>query len=135
MIRYPMSEPKTLLVVEDESSLLNAIVDHFEREGYRMLKAINGEVGLTLALEHKPDLILLDILMPKKHGIDMVNELRAHDVGQHIPVILLSNLSDDPRANQIAKDKYAEYLVKSNVTLEEVARVVRDKLAELGSKD
>ncbi|MBT6034062.1 MAG: response regulator, partial [Candidatus Jacksonbacteria bacterium] len=92
-----------ILIVEDDQSLYKALTERFEREGYSVLGAKNGEEGLSIALEEKPVLILLDIIMPKKDGISMLADLRKDEWGKNVPVIMLSNLSDTEKMAEAAE--------------------------------
>lgn len=93
---------KTILIIEDEEPLLASLVDLFKIEGYRVERAKNGVLGLELAREKHPDVILLDVILPKMHGIKLLKELRADERGKNIPVILLTNLSKEDALNVAA---------------------------------
>ena len=98
-----------------------------------MLEAKNGKVGLEVALRKRPDLILLDIVMPVMDGITMLRLLRANnDWGKTVPVILLTNLSpaDEQRNQAIAELDPAYYLIKSDWKINDVVAKVRERLEE-----
>ena len=121
----------TILIVEDEISLRNALRDKFLRKGFLVLEAKDGEEGLSVALKNKPDLILLDIIMPKMDGMMMLKKLRQENKwGGDVPVMLLSNLGgdDEKMMVEIGKDRLVDYLVKSNWSLDEVVKKVKEKL-------
>ena len=121
----------TLLIVEDEISLRHALRDKFIRKGFYVLEAKDGKEGLILALKKEPDMILLDIIMPKMNGMVMLKKLRqASKWGRSVSVILLSNLGgdDEEMMAEIGKDRLADYLVKSNWSLDDVVKKVRGKL-------
>ena len=83
-------DPKKILmveVVEDDEPLLSVLSERFREEGYNVINAITGEEGLKLALKNKPDLILLDIVMPKMDGIAMLKKLRKDPWGKNANVI------------------------------------------------
>ncbi|MDD5543280.1 MAG: response regulator transcription factor [Acidobacteriia bacterium] len=82
-----MNKPK-VLIVEDEPNMVMGLTDNFEIEGYEVVSAPDGETGLAKALSEKPSLILLDIMMPKKSGLDVCRELRAK--GFAAPIIMLT---------------------------------------------
>ena len=87
---------QTILIVEDELPLLKVYADRFSDEGFLVLKANNGQEGLDLAIKEKPDLILLDILMPVMDGLTMMQKLRENTTwGKTVPIMLLTNLSAD----------------------------------------
>ena len=121
---------KKVLIIEDEELMSKILEERFSKEGYQVLVAEDGEAGLAMALEKQPDIILLDIIMPKLDGISLMDKLRAaSDWGKHVPIILLTNLSaDDNISEAIAKDKPADYLVKTNWSLDEIASKVKTKL-------
>jgi len=123
---------KTILIIEDELPQLKSLADEFTDEGFRVLKAQNGEVGLTMALREHPDIILLDMVMPVMDGMTMLKKLRGENVwGRGVPVILLTNLSadDEQRTRDITATEPAYYLVKSRWTLRDVVEKVRERLS------
>lgn len=82
----------TILVVDDEENLLKMVKRRLESEGYAVLTATNGEMGLQMAREARPDLVLLDIMMPKMKGRDVCAQLKADATTKEIPVIFLTAL-------------------------------------------
>ena len=84
-----MEEKKTVLIVEDEKSIVDIVRFNLEKEGYAVLAAYDGEAGLTKAREANPDLILLDVMLPKMIGFDVCKALRAE--GSSVPVIILTS--------------------------------------------
>ncbi|PLX28365.1 response regulator [Candidatus Parcubacteria bacterium] len=123
-----MEEKKIILVVEDEPSLVKAMSDKFDKEGFSVLLAHDGKKGLELALEHHPDILLLDIMMPKMGGIPMLEELRKDDWGKGVPVIVLTNLADTQTVSDVAERGVHDYLVKSDWKLEDIVEKVKEKL-------
>jgi CheY-like chemotaxis protein len=121
---------KRILIAEDEPAMLTALIDKFEREGCVVVKAENGEIALELAVKEKPDVILLDILMPKMNGMDVMNGIRQDsDWGKKVPIIILTNVSPDERImGGVTKNEPAFYLIKSDWKLSEVVEKVRDCL-------
>ena len=83
-----MEPKKTVLIVEDEMNIVDIVRFNLQREGYATLEAYDGEAGLAPAREKKPDLILLDVVMPKMMGFDVCRALRAE--GDNVPVIILA---------------------------------------------
>ena len=109
---------RIVLVVDDEQPLLRALVQELERKNYTVFSATDGEAGLELAKEKRPDLVLLDILMPKKHGFDVLRDIRSQKWGKTMPVILLSNLVDEPRAVEATKtDPNCLFITKSDIKI------------------
>jgi DNA-binding response OmpR family regulator len=118
--------------VEDDTSLRNVLHDKFALEGFSVLEARNGEEGLAIALSEHPDLILLDIVMPKMDGLTMMKKLReANEWGKNVPIILLTNLSaDDEKINQaIMENEPAYYLVKSNWKIDDLVEKIKERLS------
>lgn len=128
-----MSETKkTILIVEDEAVLREAMKEKLTNSGFDTHTAEDGEEGLKIALEKHPDLILLDILLPKMDGMTMLKKLREeNDWGRNARVILLTNV-DNPdmvaEGLKIGFDESYDYLVKTNWTLDEVVKKVKNKL-------
>ncbi len=119
---------KKILIVEDEISLLKALEEKFAHEGFEVLKGRNGEEGLELALKDKPDIILLDIIMPKMDGISMIKELRKDAWGKEAKIILLTNLSSPEAVTEAIQHNVYDYLVKTNWKLESIVLKVKTML-------
>ena len=122
---------KTILVVEDDPPILKTLVDKLTEEGFRIMEAHDGEEGLMIAGRDHPDLILLDIVMPKMDGMTMLKKLRQeNEWGKSVPVILLTNLSPDEETinKGITEDEPAYYLIKTNWSLNDVVQKVRERL-------
>ena len=120
---------KTVLVVEDEKILRDSLKTFLSKAGFTVLEAEDGEVGLKQAFEHKPDLILLDIMMPKKDGLSVLKDLRQDPWGENVPVIMLTVLEpDDEITQKISEYKPSYYLVKANWRLEDVTSKVKEIL-------
>ncbi|MFH1207729.1 MAG: response regulator [Patescibacteria group bacterium] len=118
---------KTILIIEDDTVLLWALAKTLSKEGFVVHKAMNGEMGLELAIREHPDLILLDIIMPKMDGITALRKLRNDQWGKNVPVIILTNLSAADTAKDIG-DKSQEYLIKAEWKLADVVAKVKKKL-------
>lgn len=125
---------KTILIVEDEESLRNVLKDKLEKENFLVLEAKNGQEGLEMAMEKKPDLILLDIVMPVMDGFTMVKKLREEEkkpgdiINNQIPVLFLSNLNDEQAMSTSQQQGIYDYLVKSNWTLDGITTKIKDRL-------
>lgn len=117
---------KTILVVEDEAAMLHALFDKFTLEGFYVEKASNGREGLDILREDRPDLILLDVIMPTMDGVSMLKEIRANPEYNTIPIIILSNLNpNDEVLYLVAKSQPAYYLIKSETKLETLLAKVK----------
>ena len=119
---------RKILLVEDDTALASVYRSRLELEGFDVCEANNGEDALSLAVSEHPDLILLDVMMPKISGFDVLDILRNTPETTNIRVIMLTALSqpkDKERAEQLGVD---DYLVKSQVVIGDVVERVRDHL-------
>jgi len=119
---------KTILIVEDEESVLIALKDKLILEGFTVIEAKNGEEGLSSALSQHPDLILLDIVLPKMDGMSVLKKLREDSWGKSALVIVLTNLSDTEKVSEALKNQAMTYLIKSDWDLDEVIGKIKEKL-------
>lgn len=122
----------TILIVEDELIMRQTLADNLINDGFNVLQAKDGVEGLLVALECQPDLILLDILMPRMDGLMMMQKLRAKGAyGKKIPIILLTNLSpdEDKIMKRITEDEPAYYLVKTDWNISEVIEKIKERLS------
>lgn len=119
---------KKILIVEDEIEQLNVLTDKFTQEGFIIIKALNGREAVKVALFKKPDIILLDIVMPVMDGVTALEKIRANKKGKDIPVVILTNLSDAEKMERARKQGVNDYLVKTDWTLEDVVKKVRRKI-------
>jgi len=121
-------EKKKILVIEDEATLQKALMEYLTLDGFDVVEALDGEEGLRMAKREKPDLILLDIILPKKDGYEVLAELKQDETTKDTPVVLLTNLGG-PEDVQKALDKGATtYLIKADYKLEEVAAKIKELL-------
>lgn len=125
---------KTLLCVEDEVQLLNVLTEKFTKAGYRILQARDGKEGLEMALKEKPDMILLDILMPNMDGLEMLKKLRKDAWGQTAHVVLLTNLNEVETISEAVRGKIDGYLVKSDWNINDLVDKVNTTLDEAENK-
>jgi DNA-binding response OmpR family regulator len=119
---------KKVLIAEDELPMLNALTDKFKQESCVVTRAENGIDALALATNEKPDVILLDILMPKMDGMTVLSEVRkSSEWGRKVPIIMLTNLpADEKITSAIARNEPSYYLMKSDWKLYEIVEKVRD---------
>ncbi len=117
---------KTILLAEDERSLRRAAEVALTRRGFHVIAAVNGEEALHLARLHQPDLILLDLLMPKMTGMQVLDALRADPATRDLKVLILSNSSRDLEMAGAEQLGVLDYWIKANVSLQELGdRVVK----------
>ncbi|MBZ9569447.1 response regulator [Patescibacteria group bacterium] len=119
---------KKILLIEDEKILLEMYKEKFSQEGYEMILSIDAEKGLKLAKKEKPDLIILDILLPEKDGIFLLEERKKDPEIASIPVVALSNY-DHPDVRKKALELGAkEYIIKTDFTPQEIVEKIKHYL-------
>lgn len=121
-------DKKTILVVEDDLSLQRVYLDHLSKQGYNVLTASDGTVGLQLALEKRPDLMILDLLMPNGSGQSVLESLRNDSWGNGLPVIVATNSTDTLDINQTVRLHPQNYFVKSETSLVTLDTAVKNLL-------
>lgn len=117
-----------ILIVEDEDFLIRVLEDNLVAEGYAVDIAKNGEEAIAKIGEKKPGLVLLDILMPKRDGFYVLEEIKKNPEYKLIPVIILSNLGEDVAIKRALKMGADDYFVKSQHPIQEVIAKVKDYL-------
>jgi two-component system alkaline phosphatase synthesis response regulator PhoP len=114
-----------VLIVEDDENILDLYATAFTQVGIEVLKAKNGVEGVELALEHHPDAILMDIMMPVMEGHKAVEKIRLDPWGRKAKVIFLTNMSDAENVYLAVEQGSEEYIIKSNTPVKEVVNQVR----------
>lgn len=127
-----LEQNKKILVVEDEPDMRQALAESLKHEEFEVLEAANGGEGFEEAVSRRPDIIILDILMPKVGGMEMLKKVRQYNEwGRKVPVIMLTNLSADEKIMKgIVEDQPSYYFVKSDWKIPNVIEKVRELLAE-----
>jgi CheY-like chemotaxis protein len=115
-----------VLLIEDDVDIRDMYQLRLSVDGYRVLTAADGDEGLTMAREHQPDIIFLDIRMPNKDGMEVLTEIRADPLLAHIPVVILSNYVDRELVERSLSLGATEYLVKANTTPSSVAGSIEE---------
>lgn len=121
---------KTILFIEDESALQKTVGEILKQEGYEVISALDGEVGLKLAQRKIPDLILLDLVLPKLHGFKVLKKLKENSETKNIPVIVLTNLEGIEDIDRAIELGAQSYLVKAQYELKELVEKVKKILNE-----
>jgi len=125
-----MAKDKKILLIEDEKMLAEMYQTKFKSEGYKIDLAFDGSEGLEAAKAEKPDIILLDIILPKLDGFLVLKELKKEASTKNIPVIMLSNLGQDEDIKKGKKMGATDYFVKANHTPAEIVDKVKEVLGE-----
>ena len=121
---------KKILFVEDEEALQRTLGDLLKSEGYEVVSAMDGETGLQMSKTEKPDLILLDLILPKLHGFDVLRKIKDDEATKDIPLIVLTNLEGMGDVEKALELGATTYLVKANYSLDEVLEKVRKALGQ-----
>ena len=114
-----------ILIVEDEQTLANVIKEEFKDMGYEIKIAKDGEEALTMAKSFHPNIMLLDLVLPKKGGLDVLAELKADADLKTIPVIVLSNLAEDENIKKALTLGAEDYFVKTQHSIYEVIEKIQ----------
>ena len=118
-----------VLIIDDEQGVLKMYSQYLKIEGYEVLQAPDGAAGLKLAQEQKPDIILLDIIMPRYNGLDVLKDLKTDERTKNIPVWLLTNLPKESSGQKAQELGAAGYLVKAEIE----PKMLVEKLKEIRS--
>jgi len=116
--------PKKILLVEDEELIIDLLTKKLEREGYQVSIAKDGEEGLSMMKDEKPDLILLDIVMPKMGGFEVMEEMQKDEEFKKIPVIVISNSGQPVELDRAKKLGAKDWLIKTEFDPREVINKV-----------
>lgn len=119
---------RKILIIDDEPNLLRILEEKFSKESFEVLRAKDGEQGLKAALKNKPDIILLDLIMPKMDGLTMLRKLREDAWGKNAEVIILTNLSDGASIDAALRGGVYDFLVKSDWKLADLVKKVKEKI-------
>jgi DNA-binding response OmpR family regulator len=121
-------EKKKILIVEDDMVLQKTLGEFLVSEGFETIVASDGEEAVEVLTKEVPDLILLDIILPKKDGYEVIKEVRANERMNDIPIILLTNLGSVQDVEKALDLGATTYLVKADYTLEEVVTKIKSTL-------
>ncbi len=125
------SKKNKVLIVEDEESLREVLGDALSMRGIDVISAVDGQDGLMKALSEKPDIILLDILMPRMDGKATLKALRENDSTKNTPVMFLTNLNELDIISEAVSSDVNDYIVKSDWSIAEIVKKVEAKLKSL----
>jgi len=117
-----------ILFIEDERALHKSLGEILSINGFELISAYDGEEGLKLAKESKPDLILLDLILPKLHGFDVLKKIKESRDMEDIPLIILTNLEDINDIEKAIELGTTTYLTKSSYTLTEIVKKIKEIL-------
>lgn len=126
-------QKQKILIIEDDRSLQAALVEALAQEGYEAASAFDGEEGIQKVETGKPDLILLDLILPKKDGYEVLAELKKGP-DKNIPVLILTNLEEIDNVQKALDLGAKTFMVKSDFSLKDVIEKIRENLSVAGSK-
>lgn len=118
-----------ILIVEDESSLARVLADELRDQGFTVSTASNGMEGLSVALTEHPDLIFVDVVMPRMDGLTMIKALRRDSWGKRVGIVILTNVSNASQIDESFDRGVYEYIVKADFELNDIIRIAKEKLA------
>lgn len=119
---------KKILFIEDDPTLQKTLCMALEKGGYGVKPALDGELGLKAAKDEKPDLILLDLILPKYDGFEVLTQLKKDESTKDIPVIVLTNLETTEDIQKALNLGATTYLVKANYDLKDVLEKIKDSI-------
>jgi adenylate cyclase len=117
-----------ILLAEDDKLISNSLCDALKQNGFEAFPAYDGEEAVAKAKEIKPDLMLLDIMMPKLDGISVLWELKANPETAQTPVVVLTNIGDVETISKIVEAGAVDYLLKSDQSVDDIIQKVKDVL-------
>ena len=123
-----MSESKRILLVEDDRFLRKAAEVRLRRAGYTVVTAADGEEAIATATAMRPDLVLLDLIMPRMQGLEVLRVLRTQPTMEGVPIVVLTNLSQDADRERAMTHGANGYLIKANMSLDALAEAVGEAL-------
>ncbi len=121
-------EKKKICIIDDDADLREIYLMKFNQEGFDVSLATNGEEGMKSIREKHPDIILLDLQMPIKNGVEVLQELQADEALAKIPVIVLTNIDNEDAFREIGEYETRFYLIKSLTTPQKAVEYVREVL-------
>ncbi len=119
---------KKVAIIEDDQAISQMYRIKFEAEGYEVETAANGKLGLQLSETMKPDIILLDLMMPEMNGDEMLKKLRATTWGKDVKVIILTNMGEQEIPPEVKELGVSAVILKADMTPKQVAEVVKEQL-------
>ena len=119
---------KKVLIVEDDAVLRKALKEFLSEDGFQVFTASDGEEGVEMTLREDPDIVLLDIILPKKDGYTVIKEIRDNQATKSVPIVLLTNLGSLNDVEKALSLGATTYLVKSDYKLEEISAKIRNIL-------
>ena len=121
-------EKPKILMIEEDHFLRKIYRDKLSRSGFEFFEATNGEEGLNKIIAERPDIVLLDLILPRKNGFDVLIDIKSNKNTENIPVLILSNLGQESDIERGLALGAKDYLVKTEVSLSEVVEKAKEQL-------
>lgn len=121
-----MEKNKKILIVEDDVDLREILSEKLKLSGLETIEAADGAEGLAKALEIHPDLVILDIIMPKMDGLAVLRKIREDSWGAQVPVVILTNINENEKLVEALEIGIDEYLIKAEWKLEAVVEKIKN---------
>lgn len=120
----------SIAIVEDDAAISQMYTIKFEAEGYQVQSAENGKLGLELVERMRPDIVLLDLMMPEMNGDQVLSEIRKTEWGRELKVIILTNMGEQEAPEILKSLNVSAFIVKADMTPKQVAELVKSKLGQ-----
>ncbi len=121
---------KKIVFIEDEPALQKSLTVALKSLGFEVLSAFDGESGFDLISKEEPDIVLLDLILPKMNGFEVLENMKKNEALSKIPVIILTNLEDTEDVQKVIGLGATNYLIKANYNVEDIASKVKETLGE-----
>lgn len=119
-----------IVLVEDDQFLARVLIFRLEQEGFNVISVDNGLTAFEIIKKENPDMVLLDLLLPKKNGFEVLQELKSDQSAGRIPVVILSNLGQKTDVDKGMALGAADYLIKANFGIKDVISKIKEHLAK-----
>lgn len=120
-----------ILIIEDDKFLLKLYANRLKRDGFDVIGSLTGEEGLSRIQTDKPDLIILDLVLPKKNGFEVLSEIKLDSDTKNIPVIILTNLGQESDIQRGMALGASAYLVKTDFLVSQLPAIVKENLIKV----
>lgn len=119
---------KKIILIEDDTALSEALAQGLKNADFEVLQAFDGETGLRTVIDEKPDLIVLDEILPKLGGLEMRKKLLENEILADIPIIMLTNIDDPRKVSEALEEGIKDYLIKAELSIADIVEKIKEKL-------
>lgn len=125
-----MADGKKILIIEDDKFLSQVLKGRLEKEGFAVLQAFDGEEGIAALKKELPDLVLLDIIMPKVSGFEILEQISIDPQLQGVPVVVVSNLGQESDLQKVERLGIKHYFIKVQVSIEDLVTTIKNLMTQ-----